>query len=149
MLQQLFLLHPPDIWLSSPKHVEDGIGSSVVSLISIDNLFPSHRDYVTSLSWFLRFTLDLLQLVSQTAGCSIPPIPIILTYVSCCGLWCCFCILFLNILPHTFLSVKSVRWHSCHLFAQTPYFLLFTPMLLFVTVHHKEFSNHLVGWSFV
>jgi len=109
VLQQLFLLHPPDIWLSSPKHVEDGIGSSVVSLISIDNLFPSHRDYVTSLSWFLRFTLDLLQLVSQTAGCSIPPIPIILTYVSCCGLWCCFCILFLNILPHTFLSVKSVR----------------------------------------
>lgn len=33
--------------------------------------------------------------------------------------------------------------------AWTPYFPFCFPMLLFVIVHHKLFSNYLVGWSLV
>lgn len=126
MLQQLLLPHPPEVWLSSPKHMEDGVGSPAVSVLSIDNLLPSHRDYVTSLSWCLRSSLDLFQLVSQTPGCSIPPIPVLLTYVVCCGLWCCFGIFFLNMFLHTFLNVKSVA-HSCHLSCLNSLFALLYP----------------------
>lgn len=150
VLQQLLLPHPPEVWLSSPKHMEDGVGSPAVSVISIDNLLLSHRVYVTSLSRCLRSSLDLFQLVSQTPGCSIPPIPVILTYVLCCGLWCCFGIFFLNMFLHTFLNMKSVSCPQLSSFlSKLPIFSSLPPMLLFVTVHHKEFSNHLVRWSFI
>lgn len=83
------------------------------------------------------------------SGCSIPPIPVILTYVLCCGLWCCFGI-FLNMFLHTFLNMKSVSCPQLSSFlSKLPIFSSLPPMLLFVTVHHKEFSNHLVRWSFI
>lgn len=73
------------------------------------------------------------------------------TFDLCCVLWAL--VLFWYLLLEHVSSYLSQREICCpqlsSFLSKLPICSSLPPMLLFVTVHHKEFSNHLVRWSFI